>query len=205
MALKLLNKIKSIELSKSSVRNLLDKSIDKDKISVGIKELEADRIMIAEKLAARTQDLQEKVTEFITHKGEDLKQWYSVNQIQDKLEEVAKKVGTAVIYPVLLLYNLLNSTNITAHDKMLIIAPLAYFILPADLIPDVILGAGYVDDGAAIMTCLQKLSTLITSEVIEQTNKQYQQMIGKVDAEVVEKITKQIKGGKDTSSDNQLE
>ena len=193
MALKLLNKIKSIDVLSPSVKDMLEKSIDKDKIATKLKDLEADGIEIAEKLAVKTQDLQNKVTEFITHKAVDLKQWYSDNQIQDKLEKVAKKVGATVIYPVLLLYNLLNSSNVIVHDKMLIIAPLAYFILPADLIPDVILGAGYVDDGVAIMTALKTFGSSITPEITDQTRKMCKKLIGEVDENVINQVMEKIK------------
>jgi len=193
MALKLLNKIKSIDVLSPSVKDMLEKSIDKDKIAAKLKDLEADGIEIAEKLAVETQDLQNKVTEFITHKAVDLKQWYSDNQIQDKLEKVAKKVGATVIYPVLLLYNLLNSPNVIVHDKMLIIAPLAYFILPADLIPDVILGAGYVDDGVAIMTALKTFGSSITPEITDQTRKMCKKLIGEVDENVINQVMEKIK------------
>lgn len=193
MALKLLNKIKSIDVLSPSVKDMLEKSIDKDKIATKLKDLEADGIEIAEKLAVKTQDLQNKVTEFITHKAVDLKQWYSDNQIQDKLEKVAKKVGATVIYPVLLLYNLLNSPNVIVHDKMLIIAPLAYFILPADLIPDVILGAGYVDDGVAIMTALKTFGSSITPEITDQTRKMCKKLIGEVDENVINQVMEKIK------------
>lgn len=193
MALKLLNKIKSIDVLSPSVKDMLEKSIDKDKMAAKLKDLEADGIEIAEKLAVETQDLQNKVTEFITHKAVDLKQWYSDNQIQDKLEKVAKKVGATVIYPVLLLYNLLNSPNVIVHDKMLIIAPLAYFILPADLIPDVILGAGYVDDGVAIMTALKTFGSSITPEITDQTRKMCKNLIGEVDENVINQVMEKIK------------
>ena len=193
MALKLLNKIKSIDVLSPSVKDMLEKSIDKDKIAAKLKDLEADGIEIAEKLAVETQDLQNKVTEFITHKAVDLKQWYSDNQIQDKLEKVAKKVGATVIYPVLLLYNLLNSPTVIVHDKMLIIAPSAYFILPADLIPDVILGAGYVDDGVAIMTALKAFGSSITPEITDQTRKMCKKLIGEVDENVINQVMEKIK------------
>lgn len=193
MALKLLNKIKSIDVLSTSVKDLLEKSIDKDKIGAKLKDLEANRIEIAEKLAEGTQDLQDKVTEFITHKAADLKQLYSDNQIQDKLEKVAKKVGATVIYPVLLLYNLLNSPNVIVRDKMLIIAPLAYFILPTDLIPDVILGAGYVDDGVAIMTALKTFGSSITPEITDQTRKMCKKLIGEVDENVINGVLEKIK------------
>ena len=159
---------------------------------------------LSEKVVHSAGEINEKVVAYISENGEKLKQFYSDSKLLEKIQGALKSAGAMVLYPVMILFNLMRSPSTSVQDKMMIVAPLAYFILPTDLIPDYLAGAGYVDDGVAIMTCLQKLSTLITSEVIEQTNKQYQQMIGKVDAEVVEKITKQIKGGKDTSSDNQL-
>jgi uncharacterized membrane protein YkvA (DUF1232 family) len=41
---------------------------------------------------------------------------------------------------------------------------LAYFILPLDVIPDVILGLGFTDDLAVLMTALTLVSTHVTQE-----------------------------------------
>jgi uncharacterized membrane protein YkvA (DUF1232 family) len=157
---------------------------------------------LSENVVHSAGEINEKVVAYISENGEKLKQFYSDSKLLEKIQGALKTAGAMVLYPVMILFNLMRSPSTSVQDKMMIVAPLAYFILPTDLIPDYLVGAGYIDDGAAIMTCLQKVSTLITSELIEQTNKQYQQMIGKVDEEVFDKITKQIKGGQDTSSDN---
>jgi uncharacterized membrane protein YkvA (DUF1232 family) len=47
--------------------------------------------------------------------------------------------------------------------KGTLIAALAYFILPVDVIPDVILGLGFTDDLAVLMTAM----TLIRSHVTQ--------------------------------------
>ena len=98
--------------------------------------------------------LYQKVSQYIADNTDKFKQWYSDNQLHKKLNTVAKKVGATLIYPVILLYNLLNSTNTKGGDKCLIIASLAYFIMPADVIPDVIIGLGFSDDALALTTAL---------------------------------------------------
>lgn len=151
---------------------------------------------LSEKVVHSAGEINDNVVAYISENGEKLKQFYSDSKLLEKIQGALKTAGAMVLYPVMILFNLMRSPSTSVQDKMMIVVPLAYFILPTDLIPDYLAGAGYVDDGAAIMTCLQKLSTLITSEVIEQTNEQYQQMIGKVDDEVIDKIMKQFKGKK---------
>ena len=128
----------------------------------------------------------------ISENAEKLKQYYLDRKFLEK-QCVLKNTGAMVLYSVMILFYLMKWPFTSVQDKMMIVAPLAYFIHPTDLIPDYLAGAGYVDDGVAIMTCLQKLSTSITSEIQQPTDKQYQQMIGKVDADVVDKIVRQIK------------
>src|SRR5436190_15931097 len=47
------------------------------------------------------------------------------------------------------------------HVKAALIATLAYFILPADLIPDFLPGLGYVDDAASLAATLRLVATHI--------------------------------------------
>lgn len=46
--------------------------------------------------------------------------------------------------------------------KGTLMAALAYFILPIDVIPDVIIGIGFTDDLAVLMTAITLVSTHIT-------------------------------------------
>lgn len=156
-----------------------------------------EEIRHAKELAASEHKLQEKVGEFLSKNSSKLKKWYSDNQVNDKLGKVAKKAGATVIYPVLLLYNLLKSPDVNSKDKMLIIAPLAYFVLPADLIPDFILGLGYADDGIAVMTCIKTLSSSITSEISEQTRTMCKDLIGDVDEDVINNVTNTLNDNQD--------
>lgn len=46
--------------------------------------------------------------------------------------------------------------------KAILFAALAYFILPVDLIPDVIVGVGFADDATVLFTVLQSLAPYIS-------------------------------------------
>lgn len=46
--------------------------------------------------------------------------------------------------------------------KAILFAALAYFILPVDLIPDVLVGVGFADDATVLFTVLQSLAPYIS-------------------------------------------
>jgi uncharacterized membrane protein YkvA (DUF1232 family) len=138
------------------------------------------------------QDLQEKVMTYLAENAEKLKKWYSDAQLSEKLAKVAKKVGTTILYPVLLLYNLYKSPNTSTQTKMMIMAPLAYFILPVDIIPDALVGLGFTDDALAMMAALKRLSSSLTPEIFEQTREMHKNLIGELDNAIVKKIEDEI-------------
>ena len=92
---------------------------------------------------------------------------YSERGLFDKLSSVAKKAGLKVVYYALILYYALQSPKISVKEKSLIIGALGYFILPVDLVPDVIAGAGFLDDAAALLAVI-KMLTCIDDEVKRQ-------------------------------------
>lgn len=139
-----------------------------------------------------TAELQEKVGKYLVENADKLKKWFSDAQLSEKLTKVARKVGVVILYPVLLLYNLYKSPSTSTKDKMMIIAPLAYFILPIDLVPDAIIGLGFADDGLAIMTALKTLTSSITPEIFEQTKVMHKNLVGNIDDKVVKKIEDEI-------------
>ena len=65
---------------------------------------------------------------------------YSQEDLWDKLRKMAKKAGKEVVLKVLQLYYVLMDKNTPTKYKALIIGALGYFILPIDLIPDLLPG-----------------------------------------------------------------
>ncbi len=54
------------------------------------------------------------------------------------------------------------------HVKVALFSALAYFIVPTDLIPDFIAGAGFTDDAAVLFTLLQTLGPHITEKHLKR-------------------------------------
>lgn len=165
-------------------------NIDPDELDMVLESRLRGRQVIEEE--SSTENLPEKVTVYLAENSDKLKKWFSDAQLSVKLGKVAKKVGSVILYPVLLLYNMYKSPNTSQKDKLIIIAPLAYFILPIDLIPDMIIGLGYADDGIALMAALKVITSSMTPEIIEQTKSMHKNLIGDIDPEVAENIESEI-------------
>ena len=80
---------------------------------------------------------------------------------------------------------------------MVIISPLTYFILPTDIIPDIIAGFGYVDDASCVMTSLNKLSSSITLQMQDQAKLQCNEIFGEIDEAVIAKVSSVLNENKD--------
>jgi len=99
---------------------------------------------------------------------EDTKQYgeyYDDNRFWKKVRRLARKSGKTVLRPVLLLYYLMQDSNVSIKDKAYIIGALGYFVLPIDIFPDFIFGLGYTDDLAVIGLLLKHLQNCITPEI----------------------------------------
>ena len=90
---------------------------------------------------------------------------YSEDKFWNKLKKFAKKAGSSVVYAVLLLYFTLQKPEVPAKAKAIIIGALGYFILPFDLIPDVAVGVGYVDDLGALGVALFQVAMYIDDDI----------------------------------------
>lgn len=84
--------------------------------------------------------------------------YYSEASLWNKILKYGRKAGISVIYAGLLLYYLLQKENLPLQVKAAIIGALGYFILPVDVIPDIIAGLGYTDDLAVLLMMLKYCS-----------------------------------------------
>lgn len=69
-----------------------------------------------------------------------------------------------------------TDTNTPLKVKATLFGALAYFILPVDVIPDVILGLGFTDDLAVLMTAL----TLVKNHVTQRHRDQASETINRL-------------------------
>ena len=91
---------------------------------------------------------------------------YSEEKFWIKIANVAKNAGIKVIYMALLLYYALDSTSLSVKDRALIIGALGYFILPLDLVSDLMPAIGFLDDAAILMAIIKLLIVGIDNKVI---------------------------------------
>ena len=107
--------------------------------------------------------------------------YYSESDLWSKIKSVAKKAGVKVIYAALLLYYVLDSPDVSKADKAKIYGALGYFILPIDLIPDVIPVVGYSDDLAALLWALHAVWSNVTPEIKANAMYKLQEWFGYVE------------------------
>lgn len=90
---------------------------------------------------------------------------FSESKFVTKLLKLAKRAGKKLLYPAMLLYKIYESKNVSIKDKAIVIGALGYFILPHDLIADIIPLLGFTDDMAVMTIVIRTLSKAMTPEL----------------------------------------
>jgi len=70
---------------------------------------------------------------------DSFKDYFSENKLFNKIRSSSRKAGLQVVYAALLLFYLMESKSVPVRAKAGIMAALGYFILPTDLIPDLVI------------------------------------------------------------------
>ena len=81
---------------------------------------------------------------------------FSQSEFVEKISRIAKRAGAKLVYAALILFYTLQSDQVSAKDKALIIGALGYMISPLDVIPDAIPIVGLSDDLARAKERLSK-------------------------------------------------
>ena len=89
----------------------------------------------------------------------------------DKIKKFAKQAGKEVIEKSLWLYYATQEPETPAWAKTVIYGALAYFILPADAIPDTIPAVGFIDDLGALAAAVSTVALYINDTVKEKAAK----------------------------------
>jgi uncharacterized membrane protein YkvA (DUF1232 family) len=89
-----------------------------------------------------------------------------------KLTEYSGKIP--FLQQLFAVYYAIKDSRTPLKAKATLAAALAYFIVPADLIPDVIAGFGFTDDLAVLTLVLKQLSTAVTAEHYELARRRLQ-------------------------------
>lgn len=97
---------------------------------------------------------------------------YSDENFWNKLAQFAKRAGREVIEKALWLHYAAQDEKTPVWAKTTMYGTLAYFILPADMIPDFIPGAGFTDDLGALAAALTTVAVYVTPDVKARAAKQ---------------------------------
>ena len=111
-------------------------------------------------------------------KFEQYEKHYNEESFWEKVKKFATKAGGKVIYTALKLYFALQSSNTPVWAKSIIVGALGYFVLPIDLIPDVVPAVGFTDDLGVLLAAVAAVAVHITPEIKEQAKKQLRNWFG---------------------------
>ncbi|MFT5483069.1 MAG: uncharacterized membrane protein YkvA (DUF1232 family) [Halieaceae bacterium] len=92
---------------------------------------------------------------------EDSNSNYSEVSFWDKVKSQALMAGREVIEKALVLYYCLQDQDTPTWAKTIILSALAYFVLPADAIPDYLVGVGFTDDLGALAAAAMTVASHI--------------------------------------------
>ncbi len=103
---------------------------------------------------------------------------YDDENFWDKLARYAIRAGREVVEKALWLHYAAQDKQTPAWARTTMYGALAYFILPADLIPDMIPGVGYSDDLGALAAALTTVAVYITPDVKARAEQQIVRWFG---------------------------
>ncbi len=116
-----------------------------------------------------------------------------VNNILNKVKELAYRAGNTVVYVALLLYYTFMKEDTPRWAKTVIIGAIAYLLSPLDLLPDLSPFIGYTDDIGILIYGLMTIAIFIDEKIIEQAKETLVDWFGDVPEESLEVIDKKIR------------
>nr|WP_320147211.1 DUF1232 domain-containing protein [uncultured Anaeromusa sp.] len=103
---------------------------------------------------------------------------YSQSRFLAKVFKHARSIGASLIYKALQLFYVAQKPEVPMKVKATIYGALGYFILPFDVIPDMIVGVGYGDDATALLVALGIAHMYIDEEIREQAKRKLVSILG---------------------------
>ncbi len=103
---------------------------------------------------------------------------YSDETFWAKVARFAKRAGREVVEKALWLHFAAQDEKTPLWAKTTMYGALAYFILPTDMIPDVIPGVGFTDDLGALAAAVTTVAVYITPTVKMKATEQIEHWFG---------------------------
>lgn len=125
---------------------------------------------------------------------------YSETKLFDKIIKFAKTAGLKVIYAVLLCFYTLQKSTTPILAKSIIVSALGYFILPMDLIPDIIPIIGFADDLTALVAGVVAIAMYIDEDIKQQAKDQLHVWFESYDEDLLTEVDDKIVTNNDQKS-----
>ena len=104
--------------------------------------------------------------------------WYSAPRLWRTLRKAAVRAGRKTLLTALTLFYCLQDRDTPSWAKGVIVGALGYLVLPTDLIPDMIPGAGFGDDWGALVAALGTVAAYIKDEHKMKAAAQVERLLG---------------------------
>ncbi len=123
---------------------------------------------------------------------------FNPEEMWEKLKTQAAKAGQEIVVMVLTIYYTIRDriknrdvvTDIPMTDVLLLAGAIAYFVCPADVIPDVMPGIGYSDDLAVLTFAYKKAYSIFTTAAKGTALEKTAELLGEnFDPEKAAKVT----------------
>ncbi len=126
---------------------------------------------------------------------------FNPDEMWEKLKTQAAKAGQDLVVMVLTIYYTIRdrikgsnvASDIPMSDVLLLAGAIAYFVCPADAIPDFIPALGYTDDLAALTFAYKKAYGIFTAAAKGTALEKTAELLGdKFDPEAATKVTSNL-------------
>jgi uncharacterized membrane protein YkvA (DUF1232 family) len=94
-----------------------------------------------------------------------------------KMKKSVMKAGEELAVMGIKSWLAMTDSNTSARHKAILGGALAYFVLPTDMVPDVLAGVGFTDDMAALTLAANTVGNAITPEHEEQAREKLNSMV----------------------------
>lgn len=118
------------------------------------------------------------MTDSIRAEAQHSESQYSEPGFWGKLKQFSTQAGQQIVERALILYYTAQRSETPLWAKMVIYSSLAYFVMPADLVPDFTPVVGYGDDLSNILSALAAVAMSVTPEVKAAARQQAQTWFG---------------------------
>ncbi|MBA5761352.1 DUF1232 domain-containing protein [Vibrio sp. 404] len=93
-----------------------------------------------------------------------------------KMTQSAKKVGEDIAVMGIKSWLAVVDSNTSVRHKAVLGGALAYFVLPTDMVPDVMAGVGFTDDMAALTLAANSVGSAITEQHEQKAREKWHSM-----------------------------